>query len=97
MDILEIIEQLKTLEPEKIILFGSQAGGEAGLESDIDIAIITETDKPFHERLIEARRLIRSTVPLDLFIFTNKEIEESQVHNPFIRDIVRRGKVVYGE
>ncbi len=92
----EIVECLKTLEPEKIILFGSRASGDALQDSDIDIALIKETSLPFHERLIEARRLLRTTRPVDLFIFTNAEVEANKESNPFIREIIKTGKVIYG-
>jgi uncharacterized protein len=92
----DIVERLKALDPEKIILFGSQASEEADDESDIDVAVIKETSLPFHERLIEARRLLRTTRPVDVFVFTSAEIEENSKDNPFIREIVTAGKVVYG-
>lgn len=97
MNLQEIVEQLKTLKPEKIILFGSQATGEALEGSDTDIALVKDTTLPFHERLIEARRLLRTTTPIDLFIFTNEEIEANKEENPFIREILKSGKIIYGE
>lgn len=97
MNFEEIVDQLKTLEPEKIIPFGSQATGEALDDSDIDIALFKDTTLPFHERLIEARRLLRTTMPVNLFVFTNEEIEANQVDPPFIQEILRTGKIIYGE
>lgn len=92
----EIVDRLKALHPEKIILFGSQASGETDSESDLDIVVIKETSLPFHERLIEARKLLRTTRPVDVFVFTNAEVEENGKDNPFIQEIVTSGKVVYG-
>jgi len=97
MELSEIIDRLKPLEPQQIILFGSRAKGDAGAQSDFDIAVIKETNQPFHERLIEARRLLRTTTPIDLFVFTKKEMEASKEENPFIHEIVSTGKVVYGK
>jgi uncharacterized protein len=47
-----IIEQIvRVLDPEKIILFGSYARGEAGPDSDVDIAVIANTGRPRHDVL----------------------------------------------
>ncbi|SMC09492.1 nucleotidyltransferase domain-containing protein [Nitratiruptor tergarcus] len=40
----EIVERLKPLEPDKIILFGSYAYGKSNEESDIDLYIVTKDD-----------------------------------------------------
>jgi hypothetical protein len=40
----EIVEQLKPLDPEKVILFGSYAYGQPTEESDIDLYIVTKDD-----------------------------------------------------
>ncbi|SNB71571.1 nucleotidyltransferase domain-containing protein [Thermoflexus hugenholtzii] len=44
---------LKRDGPERIILFGSRARGEADPWSDHDIIVIKRTDQPFMERLRE--------------------------------------------
>ena len=41
----EIIERLKILEPEKIILFGSYAYGTPRDDSDIDLFLLMDTPK----------------------------------------------------
>ncbi len=96
MDIQDIIDLLKTgYQPEKIILFGSRANGTASLDSDLDIAIIKETNKSYHDRLIDVRRLVRTTKPIDFFVFTEDEILREEKRNPFIREIMTKGKLVY--
>jgi predicted nucleotidyltransferase len=40
----EIIEKLKPLNPEKIILFGSYAYGTPDANSDIDIYVVTKDE-----------------------------------------------------
>ena len=37
----QIVEKLKTLNPQKIILFGSYATGTADEQSDIDLLVVT--------------------------------------------------------
>ncbi|MBU1327341.1 nucleotidyltransferase domain-containing protein [Patescibacteria group bacterium] len=95
MSIQTIITSLTPYHPQKIILFGSRVRGAADSSSDYDIAIIKDTDEPYHDRVIAARRLIRSTTPIDLFVFTSKELKEKKLTNPLVAEIVSSGKVVY--
>ena len=96
MNVQSIISLLKAYNPQKIILFGSRASGQAGGESDWDIAVIKDTDDPYHDRVIAARRLLRTTVAVDLFVFTQEELNYYQAKNPLIHEIVAKGKVIYG-
>ncbi len=41
----EIVERLKVLDPDKIILFGSYARGEAREDSDIDLFLLMKGPK----------------------------------------------------
>ena len=91
----QIVEKLKKYEPEKIILFGSQADGTANKDSDYDIAIIKDTNKSYRERLIDVRSLVRMTTPIDFFVFTQSEIDKHKNSNPMIKEIMTRGKVMY--
>jgi predicted nucleotidyltransferase len=43
-------------QPEKIILFGSYAQGTAHEDSDLDLAIVKETDLPGFKRPIEFQK-----------------------------------------
>jgi len=96
MDIQDIINLLKnSYQPQKIILFGSHAFGQPSQDSDIDLVIVKNTDKPYHDRLIDVRRLVRTTTPIDFFVFTEEEIMREQKKNPFIEEIITKGKLVY--
>ncbi len=96
MDIQSIIATFLPYNPQRIILFGSRAHGNFHADSDWDIALVKDTDEPYHDRVIGARRLLRTTVPVDLFVFTQKELQEKMSTNPLIREIVTTGKVIYG-
>lgn len=96
MDVQDIITLLKThYQPEKIILFGSHAYGQPSPDSDLDIAIIKNTDRSYHDRLIDVRRIVRTTTPIDFFVFTEDEITTRRSVNPFIEEIMTKGKLVY--
>lgn len=92
-----IISQLKKYKPQKIILFGSWAHGVPGPDSDIDLLVVKNTSKSPRERNIEARLLLKTQTPVDIFVLTPREFEEYSTSNPFIQEIVERGKVVYGQ
>lgn len=91
-----IIDQLKPYKPEKIILFGSYAYGKAGENSDVDIAIIKKTNDPFIKRCKQVQMLLRTTTPVDAFVFTPEEFDRTKQSNPFVQEIAREGKVIYG-
>lgn len=96
MDVQSVVTLLKAYGPKKIILFGSRARGEGEQDSDWDIVIVKDTPEPYHDRVIAARRLLRTTVPVDLFVFTPQELIEYESTNPLIHEIVTTGKVIYG-
>ncbi|BCD67943.1 nucleotidyltransferase domain-containing protein [Nitratiruptor sp. YY09-18] len=56
----EIVERLKPLDPDKIILFGSYAYGEPNEESDIDLFIIKDTleKEKLRDEMLQAQILL---------------------------------------
>ncbi|MBN1105256.1 MAG: nucleotidyltransferase domain-containing protein [Deltaproteobacteria bacterium] len=86
--------------PHKIILFGSYANGKADEDSDIDLLIIKDTEKPPLERWMEVKRLVRdrsrraSVSPL---VYTRNEIEDRlAMKDFFIQEVMEEGEVLYG-
>ena len=88
---------VETAQPEKIILFGSRARGDARPNSDFDLLVIKESDEPGHRRdapLYVA--LAGLNVPVDVMVYTPEEVTDwSAVPQAFITTAVREGKVVY--
>lgn len=86
------------LHPQKIILFGSFAYGHPTPDSDVDLFVVLETNQKPVDRQVTVARLIRPRpFPIDIVVRTPQEMEEAQ-HNqdPLIREILDRGKVLYG-
>jgi len=97
----QLIDELRRIEdilrreyhPDKVILFGSLAESKVTEWSDLDIAIIKETDKPFLQRLREVRRLVKPRVATDILVYTNDELA-ANADNYFIAEILRKGRVI---
>ena len=91
----QIIEKY---DPEKIILFGSSVRGEISPDSDLDILII-KRDTPLYgaDRIRELSRLIERDIPIDFLVYRPEEFEKRiEMGDPFLRAIVKEGKVLYG-
>ena len=91
----KIVQEFK---PERVILFGSHAWGEPTEDSDVDLLVVGESDKPRRERQQELRSSVRPTgVPLDLLVYTPHELTEriQKDRNLFLEDIVSNGTVLY--
>ena len=72
----EIVAILKSYDPERIILFGSRARGEADEYSDYDLIVIKHTDRSFLDRLRDMVPYLRQiTRPADILVYTPEEFE----------------------
>ena len=84
--------------PEKIILFGSAARGERGLDSDADFLVIKgQTPHYGADRIRELSRLIERNIPVDFLVYKPEEFEKRlEMGDPFLKTILKKGKVLYG-
>jgi uncharacterized protein len=95
----QIVKRVVTnYHPEKIILFGSYAYGEAEEHSDVDLLIIKDSELPRYQRGREVRKYLRGMkVAVDLVVYTREEVEKwKDVKPAFISMVFERGKVLYG-
>ena len=83
--------------PDKIVLFGSRARGDAKPESDYDILVIEPSDVPRYKRSAKYRKALVGVVPSkDLVVWTPEEIHDwSEVPNAFITAALREGIVLH--
>ena len=88
---------VKKYKPEKIILFGSWAWGKPTEDSDVDLFIVKNTQKKKINRMYEVYKLLWSKkVPLDILVYSPKEVKERlSLGDFFIDDIIRNGKLIY--
>jgi predicted nucleotidyltransferase len=96
-----VVERLqRDYQPVQVILFGSYAYGRPTRESDVDLLIVKETSKPFHQRLFDVRQLVSPILngqPFEPIVITPRELRRRlQRGDQFFQEIVRKGKLVYG-
>ncbi len=100
----QIIEALKPLDPEKIILFGSYAYGNPRKDSDIDLYIITKDNfipQSFKEKseiyLKYARKLyeLEKVFPIDLIVHTKQMNSKFiELNSVFTKEFVEKGIIL---
>ena len=95
-NIVEII--VKSVNPEKVILFGSYACGNPNEDSDLDLLVIKDTDVDRFKRSREIRKYLRGAkIPIDLVVYTRAEVEEwKDTQSAFITQVMQTGRVLYG-
>ncbi len=96
--ILEIVNKITSgYNPDKIILFGSYATGNPNENSDLDLFVIKETNLPRPQRTVHVRKMLYgSMIPIDLIVYTPKEIEESKENRfSFVYEVLNNGKILY--
>jgi predicted nucleotidyltransferase len=90
--------------PASVIVFGSLARGEAGVESDIDVVVVRpaavgEESEPWRHEVEAWRRAVRRLAGNAVEIVEVGEGEVGRLlrsRRPLWRDVVRDGVVVYG-
>lgn len=91
-----LVEQLKQINPQAIILFGSGAGGKRTIDSDYDFLVIKDTSKSFTDRIREAYSVLKTNIPVDVIVVTPKEAKDLPKKSVFFSQIFQKGKLVYG-
>ena len=97
----EIIEKLKPLNPDKIILFGSYANGNPNEDSDIDLFLLKDDLEPNDSRYYsrEARKKIREltfkyNIGFDIIAAPTEYVNQAEDYFYKV-DILQNGKIWY--
>jgi len=94
----EIVQRILVAgSPQKIVLFGSRARGEARPDSDYDLLLIETSDLPRYKRAVRYRRALRGVCPAkDIVVWTPEEAAEwRDVPNSFITTAIHEGVLLY--
>ena len=101
----EIVERLKPLNPQKIILFGSYAYGTPHKDSDIDLYVVTNDDfipqsyredSEIYKRVSRRIRDIRNMVAIDLIVHTKEMYKKAlEINQFFVSNVLENGVKLY--
>lgn len=100
----EIVERLKPLDLDKIILFGSYAYGTPTEDSDIDLYVVTKDDfipqswrekSNITKKISYPLRELRSRFAIDLIVHTKQMNDKFvQLNSSFSREIFNKGQIL---
>ncbi len=95
----EIVNRLvDAYEPERIYLFGSEARGDAGPDSDFDLLVVVPNEAPPERKRsrLAYERLWGTGVAADVLVWT-KESFDSRLHlrASLPSTVLREGKLLY--
>lgn len=89
-----VIRQLQAMGARRIILFGSQARGQARLGSDVDLLALFDDERSFKERMRHVYNELETDEDVDVLAYSFDQFERLQ-HRSFFRRVLREGQVVY--
>jgi len=94
----ELVRRIgQKFHPERIVLFGSYACGQATEDSDVDLLVVAETSLPPHERYAAVRRLaVDLPASFDIIVKTPDEYARRRsVVNHIVYFADKYGRVLY--
>jgi len=94
-----IVRQIiRKYHPIKIILFGSAARGDFWKINDLDFLIIKDNVLQFGiDRMRELDEIIEKDMAADMLVYRSDEFDERvALGDPFIKSILKEGRVLYG-
>ena len=88
---------VKRFNPEKIILFGSHARGDAGPDSDVDLLVVMPVAGSKRDKMIEIGMALHDIpLPKDIIVTTPDDFEwRKEIVGTIERPAVKEGKVLY--
>jgi len=92
--VLRIVDRF---DPERIILFGSAARGDAGPDSDVDLLVVMPVEGSRREKAVEIGAAVNDIpVPKDIVVTTPEDFEwRKEIVGTIERPAVRGGRLVY--
>ncbi len=74
----QAVDRIAThFHPEKIILFGSRARGQAGVDSDADLLVVMSVDGSKRQQAVQIDLALEGIpIPIDLVVVTPEEVQK---------------------
>lgn len=88
---------VRQFHPERVILFGSHARGEAGPDSDVDLLVVMPVKGLKHKKQVEVRVALHDIrVPKDIIVTTPEDfVWRKDIAGTIEYPAVREGRVLY--
>jgi len=89
---------VEAARPERIILFGSHARGEARQDSDMDFLVIESKVEDRAREMVRLRRALRPLrIPVDVLVYSTDEVARwGDQPGSALYWALREGRIVYG-
>jgi predicted nucleotidyltransferase len=97
-EIREMVRRIVSrFDPERIILFGSHARGDARPDSDVDLLVVLPLSGSKREKQLEIRLALRGIrIPKDIVVTTPEDfLWRKEIPGTIERPAAREGKVLY--
>ncbi len=90
---------VKRFAPERIILFGSHAAGNAGPDSDVDLLVVMTSKRSKAEQELAILKLLRShRIPKDVIVTTPEDFAwRRKIPGTIERPAALEGRVLYAK
>ena len=88
---------VRRFHPERVILFGSHARGEAGPDSDVDLLVVMPVQDSKRKQQLEIRKELRGfRLPVDIIVSVPEEFGwRQEIVGTIEYPAVQEGKVLY--
>jgi predicted nucleotidyltransferase len=83
--------------PEKIILFGSQARGDVGEDSDLDFLVVLPTVNDRRAEMVRLRQALSPIrMPIDVLVYSSRDVDDwGHVIGHILYEALTEGKVLH--
>ena len=93
-----IAKIVETAKPDRVILFGSRARGDAQDDSDFDFLVIEPHVEDRAKEMVRIRRALRPLrIPVDILVYSRDDVVRwGDQPGSALYFALREGKIVYG-
>ena len=88
---------VRKFRPDRVILLGSHARGDAGPDSDVDLLVVMPVRGQKHKKQVQIRVALHDVrVPTDVIVTTPEDFEwRKEIPGTIEYPAVKEGKVLY--